>query len=44
MIVILKPNIDEHHELYKKVHDHLSQLPGISINEHQEHGIQQVLT
>jgi len=44
MIVILKPNIDEHHKLYKKIHDHLSHLPGITINEHQEHGAQQVLT
>lgn len=44
MIVILQPDIDEHHELYKNVHDHLSQLPGITINVHQEHGTQQTLT
>ena len=44
MIVILKPNLDEQHELYKKTYNYLSQLPGITINRHQEHGAQQVLT
>ncbi|MGD8784873.1 MAG: 3-deoxy-7-phosphoheptulonate synthase [Thioalkalispiraceae bacterium] len=44
MIVILKPNIDKNHELYAAVHDYLSQLPNIRINEHVEHGAQQVLT
>ncbi len=44
MIVILRPNIDKQHELYKKVHTYLSRLPDITLNEHHEHGQQQVLT
>jgi len=44
MIVILKPNLDEQHEDYKKAYGYLSQLPGITINKHHEYGAQQVLT
>jgi 3-deoxy-7-phosphoheptulonate synthase len=44
MIVILKPDIEKDNEEYQSIHDYLSRLPGIKINEHQEHGTQQVLT
>lgn len=44
MIIILQPNTDKNSEEYRETLRHLYNLPNIIIREHQEIGVQQVLT
>jgi len=44
MILILHPNTDKNSTDFRSLMDHLSNLPNIRVNQHDEHGTQQVLT
>ncbi len=44
MIVILEANLAQSSDEYRQVRNHLEKLPGITLREHQEFGIEQVLT
>ncbi|QBQ55426.1 3-deoxy-7-phosphoheptulonate synthase [Nitrosococcus wardiae] len=44
MIIILQPNTDKNSEEYRETLRHLHNIPNIIIREHQEIGVQQVLT